>query len=245
MQIDLNCDVGEGIGNEASLMPFISSANIACGFHAGDQHEMQKMVSLCLRYNVAIGAHPSFPDKANFGRTAMHFSATEIQAIIQNQLNTLNKFINDGGTKMHHVKLHGALYNMAARDSQLAKTVATAVKDFDSGLIYYGLAGSVMTGEATQLGLNVAQEAFADRSYQADGSLTPRSAPNALITDTDQAVRQVLQIINTNMVSATNGENIPIRADTICLHGDGPGAMDLAKKINQGLLLAGIEIKRL
>ncbi len=183
LQIDINCDVGEGMGNEELLMPNISSANIACGFHAGDENEMRRVVDLCLKYNVAIGAHPSFPDKENFGRTAMYLPPESIQQLITAQLNILQKITLEAGGKLHHVKPHGALYNMASKDVLLAKSIAAAVKEFDDSLIYYGLAGSVMIDEAVSYGLPVAQEVFADRTYQQDGSLTPRDMAGALITN--------------------------------------------------------------
>jgi UPF0271 protein len=245
LHIDINCDMGEGIGNEELLMPFISSANIACGFHAGDENEMKRMAELCLQYGVAIGAHPSFPDKENFGRAAMNFTAEKIQHIIKVQLNTLNKIVIGRGGRMHHVKPHGALYNTAARDILLAMSIAEAVKDFDSELIYYGLSGSVMIDEARESGLRIAHEVFADRTYQPDGSLTSRSEPGALITNPDKAILQVMQMINEKMVTAANGENIAIQADTICIHGDGSNAVEFAKKIHNSLLAAGIQIKRI
>jgi UPF0271 protein len=243
MHIDLNCDMGEGIGNEALLMPFISSANIACGFHAGDAAEMERVVDLCLQYNVAIGAHPSFADKANFGRTEMHLPTEEIEQLIQIQLSQLNKIVKRAGGTLHHVKPHGALYNMAAKDTVLAKAIATAVKNFDSSLILYGLSGSVMIDEAAQIGLPVAPEVFADRNYQPDGSLTPRSFPGAMITSADLAIAQVLQMINEQQVTAMNGEKISIKAATICIHGDGANAITFVKQINHSLSVAGIQIQ--
>ena len=241
MHIDLNCDMGEGIGNEALLMPFISSANIACGFHAGDAAEMERVVQLCLQHNVAIGAHPSFADKANFGRTEMHLPAGEIEQLIQTQLSQLNKIVIKAGGKLHHIKPHGALYNMAAKDAVLAKAIATAVKNFDGTLVLYGLSGSVMIDEAAQAGLRIAQEVFADRTYQHDGSLTPRSFPGAMITSAELAIQQVLQMINEQQVTAMNSERIPIKAATICIHGDGANAVTFAKQINQSLSVAGIQ----
>ena len=244
MQMDINCDMGEGIGNEELLMPFISSANIACGMHAGDENEMKRVVALCLKYNVAIGAHPSFPDKENFGRAAMNLPAEKVQRLVKEQLNILDKIVIAAGGRMHHVKPHGALYNMAAEDTLLAKAIADAVKDFDSAIIYYGLSGSVMIDEAIKSGLRTAQEVFADRTYQSDGSLTPRSVPGALITNADQVIAQVLQMINEQKVTVANGEKISIQADTICIHGDGINAVEFAKKIYESLLAAGIAIKK-
>ncbi|MEP7109608.1 MAG: 5-oxoprolinase subunit PxpA [Ferruginibacter sp.] len=245
MHIDINCDMAEGTGNEALLMPFISSANIACGFHAGDENEMKRVVALCLKYNVAIGAHPSFPDKENFGRATMNLPAEKVKHLINEQLNILNKIVVAGGAKLHHVKPHGALYNMAAKDRGLARAIAVAVKDFDDELIYYGLSGSVMIDEATESGLQIAREVFADRTYQPDGSLTPRAGPGALITNAGQAIRQVLEIINEKMVTVVNGNNISIQADTVCIHGDGSNAVELAKKIYKGLIATGILIQKI
>jgi 5-oxoprolinase (ATP-hydrolysing) subunit A len=245
MHIDINCDMGEGIGNEELLMPFISSANIACGFHAGDENEMKRVVGLCLQYDIAIGAHPSFPDKENFGRAAMNLTAEKIQQLIKKQLSILNKIVVAAGGKMHYVKPHGALYNMAAGNTLLAMSIAEAVKDFDNTLIYYGLSGSVMIDEAVESGLRPAHEVFADRTYQPDGSLTPRSEPGALITDANQVVMQVMQMINEKMVTATNGDKIEIQADTVCIHGDGPNAVEFAKKINESLNAAGIQIQKI
>ncbi len=242
--IDINCDTGEGTRNEEMLMPFISSANIACGFHAGDENEMRRVINLCLKYDVAIGAHPSFPDKENFGRTNMHLPPERIRELITVQLNILNKITIEAGGELHHVKPHGALYNMACKDALLASVIASTVKDFDGSLIYYGLSGSVMIEEARRCGLSVACEVFADRTYQQDGSLTPRSIPGALITNAAGAMQQVLQMINEQKVTAVNGEVIPIHADTICIHGDGPNAVEFAKKINQGLLAANIQLKK-
>ena len=243
--IDINCDMGEGIGNEMLLMPFISSANIACGFHAGDEAEMKRVVNLCLKYNVAIGAHPSFNDKQNFGRSEMDLSVSEIQYLIKTQLQILHNIVKAAGGKLHHVKPHGALYNMAAKDATLAKAIAGAVKDFDSTLIYYGLSGSVMIEEAMRAGLKTANEVFADRTYQPDGSLTPRSWSYALITNSDEAVLQVLQMIQEKKVTATNGKKISLPADTICIHGDGIHAWEFAKKINDRLVTAGIQIQKI
>ncbi len=181
--IDINCDMGEGMGNEKELMPFISSANIACGYHAGDAATIKEVVNLCLQYNVNIGAHPSFFDRENFGRATMQLSPQEIYTIVTDQLTIINTIAMECGAILHHVKPHGALYNMAAKDIVTANAIAKAVKDFDKRLIYYGLSGSVMIAAAEKIGLQTANEVFADRTYQADGTLTPRTQPNALIND--------------------------------------------------------------
>lgn len=233
--MDINCDMGEGTGNEELLMPFINSANIACGYHAGNEATMQQVIDLCLEHNVHIGAHPSFLDRQNFGRTEMHLPASEIYQLVTDQLVVLNNIITKKGGKMHHVKPHGALYNMAAKDAVLAKAIALAVKDFDSSLIYYGLSGSVMITEAADLGLQTANEVFADRTYQPDGTLTPRSLPDALVGNTDDAVKQVVRFVKENKVITVTGEEIHVRADTICIHGDGKHAVEFAKAIYQKL----------
>jgi 5-oxoprolinase (ATP-hydrolysing) subunit A len=231
--IDINCDMGEGMGNEEQLMPFINSANIACGYHAGDAATMQQVIKLCLQYNVHIGAHPSFLDKENFGRTPMQLSPEEIYTIVTAQLNAINTITKQCGAKLHHVKPHGALYNMAAKNTTIAKAIAQAVKDFDTALIYYGLSGSVMIDEAKKIGLQTANEVFADRTYQSDGSLTPRTQPNALIGNADEVIKQVVKFIKENKVTAATGEDIFIKADTICIHGDGEHAVEFAKAIHK------------
>ena len=223
--------MGEGIGNEKLLMPFINSANIACGYHAGDEDSMKQVIELCLKHQVNIGAHPAFADRENFGRTEMQLSSSAIYQLVTDQLTLINKIALRCGGKLHHVKPHGALYNMAANDAGLAKTIAQAVKDFDDSLIYYGLSGSVMIQEANRLGLQTANEVFADRTYQHDGTLTPRSLPNALLNNVDDAVKQVIKFIKENKVVTITGEEIIVQADTICIHGDGQHAVDFAKAI--------------
>lgn len=233
--IPVNCDIGEGAGNEELLMPFINAANIACGYHAGDEVTMQEVITLCLKNGVEIGAHPSFADRENFGRTAMHLPAYEIYQLVTDQLALLNKIVLRCGGKLHHVKPHGALYNMAAKDAPLARAIAQSVKDFDVSLVYYGLSGSVMISEAEALGLQIANEVFADRTYQPDGSLTPRSASNALLTDVNDVVKQVEKFVKENKVVTIFGQEINVKADTICIHGDGKQAIEFAKAIHQQL----------
>ena len=233
--MDINCDMGEGLGNEESLMPFINSANIACGYHAGDDETMQQVILLCLKYQVNIGAHPSFPDRENFGRTEMQFTATEVYQLVTDQLLKINNTVLECGGRLHHVKPHGALYNMAARDAVLASAIAKAVKDFDDKLIVYGLSGSAMITEAVKLGLQTANEVFADRTYQADGSLTSRSLPNALIQDTGTMLDQLMKFVKENKVRTITGEEISLQADTICIHGDGEHALAFARSIYKKL----------
>jgi UPF0271 protein len=227
--------MGEGLENEAQLIPFISAANIACGYHAGNEETMQHVIRLCLENNVHIGAHPSFDDRENFGRTAIQLPVEEIYNLITAQLEIINTTAIECGAKLHHVKAHGALYNMAAKDKAIAKAIAQAVKDFDVSLIYYGLSGSVMIEEAAKLGLITANEVFADRTYQYDGSLTPRSQKNALIDDSNELIKQVTKFINENKVTTVTGEDIFLKADTICIHGDGANAVEFAKAIYESI----------
>jgi UPF0271 protein len=241
--IDFNCDVGEGTGNDEAIIPFISSANIACGYHAGNEDIIGATVELAIMNNVAIGAHPSFFDKENFGRTEMNLSRAEIYDLVILQLRIINKIIRKSKSKLHHVKPHGALYNMSARDPAIAKSIAEAVKDFDDNLIVFGLSGSCSVTEASKLGLRAANEVFADRTYQDDGSLTPRSQKNALIEDVDKAVAQVLQIAREKTVTSVNGRKISLVADTICIHGDGSNSIQLAGSIYQILKQNHIDIK--
>ena len=231
--IDINCDMGEGTGNEALLLPFIHSANIACGYHAGNNETMEQVIQLCLQHNVHIGAHPSYPDRENFGRTTMQISGEEVYQLVIAQLQKINTIAKINGSKLYHVKPHGALYNTAAKNVETAKAIATAVKDFDASLIYFGLSGSVMTAEASKIGLKVFNEVFADRTYQKDGSLTPRDQPNALLIDREAVQFQVKKIIQENKVFAVSGEEIILKADTICIHGDGEHAVEFAKIIYQ------------
>jgi UPF0271 protein len=243
--IDINCDMGEGIGNDDAIMPFISSANIACGYHAGDEDTMRKTVELAIKNNVAIGAHPSFFDRKNFGRTEMNLAGDEIYDLVLLQLRTIDKIINEKNAKLHHVKPHGALYNMSARNSRIAQAIAQAVKDFDENLILFGLSGSISISVAEGMSLKTGSEVFADRTYQDDASLTPRSESNALIEDEEQMLRQALQMVKDKSVMSVAGKKIPIVADTICIHGDGKHAIRFAKAINEQLALKGIEIKSL
>jgi UPF0271 protein len=246
--IDLNCDMGESfgtwqMGNDSALMDYVSSVNIACGFHAGDASVIRKTIETALQKGVAVGAHPSFPDLQGFGRRAMSLSANEIYDIVLYQIAAVKGICEALGGELHHVKPHGALYNQAAKDPDIAGAIAKAVKAIDENLIFYGLSGSFLISEAEKLGLKTASEVFADRTYQTDGSLTPRSEPNALVTNTENSVRQVLQMISEQRVTAVSGEEIPIRAETVCIHGDGAHALEFAMKIKGELIENGVEIK--
>jgi UPF0271 protein len=241
--IDLNCDLGEGCPNDAELMRFISSANIACGFHAGDANTMKQTVELAIENGVALGAHPSFPDRQNFGRTNMSLPYEEVTRIVGEQISALGKICDEQGTALRHVKPHGALYNMAAKDRELAAAIASAVSGFDPDLIFVGPPNSFMISEAEALGLSTASEVFADRTYQPDGSLTPRSQPNALIENIDECIEHVLRMIREEKVIATEGTPVRIKADTICIHGDGEHAVEFARAINDALRKEEINIQ--
>lgn len=234
-RIDINCDMGEGMATDSLIMPYISSANIACGYHAGGEAIIKQTIDLCLQHGVKIGAHPSFKDKENFGRKEIHLASDEIYALIIQQLVKVDLIAKQKGTRLHHVKPHGALYNMSAKDKDIARSIATAVKDFDESLVLYGLSGSYSIAEAKDVGLQTANEVFADRTYQDDGSLTPRSRQDALIQDADEAVAQVLQMMNEKTVTTVSGKRIPIKAETVCIHGDSIHAAFFAKTLNESL----------
>jgi 5-oxoprolinase (ATP-hydrolysing) subunit A len=242
--VDLNCDIGEGCGNDAELMRFITSANIACGFHAGDEATMRRTVELALENGVAIGAHPGYPDRENFGRTDMTLPADEVRRLILVQLEAIQAVCGELGTRIRHVKPHGALYNQAARDTELAKAIAGAVAEFDKALILYGLSGSHSISEAEKVGLMTASEVFADRTYQNGGTLTPRSRPNALISETETSLTQVLDMIKYGRVRSTEATMVAIKAETVCIHGDGPNAVEFARLIRERLTSEGIQIER-
>ena len=235
LHCDLNCDMGEGIGNDELIAPYITSVNIACGYHAGDESTMHKTVLLAQKYKVNIGAHPSFLDRENFGRTEIKKLPEEVYELVSKQIKMLQKITLDNNIELHHVKPHGALYNMAARDKVLAHIIAKAVKDCDEDLVLFGLSNSFLISEATAIGLKTASEVFADRTYQSDGSLTPRTQPNAMIEDIEEVVRQVLMMVRHGEVKTISGNHIPIVAETICIHGDGKNAVELAKVINAAL----------
>ncbi len=227
--------MGEGIGHDALIMPYITSVSIACGFHAGNVNAMYDTIELAVKHNVSVGAHVSYMDKTNFGRTEMNLPQEEVYELVAQQLILLKEITDLFNIQLTHVKPHGALYNQSARDAALAKTIARAVKDFDQQLILFGLSGSYSTREAELLGLKTSSEVFADRSYQDDGSLTARSQPGALIEDVNKAVKQVLQMIDEGTVTTVSGKTIPIRAQTICIHGDGIHAVQFAKAIHDAL----------
>jgi UPF0271 protein len=231
------------LNNDLALLPWISSINIACGLHAGDPHTMHELVTASLEAGIAIGAHPSFNDRDNFGRSNTAFSPEKIYDLIIYQVGALQAFLKVNGASLHHVKPHGALYNMAAADPVMAKAIAQAVSDLDPTLVLYGLSGSQLITAATAAGLRTASEVFADRTYQPNGSLTPRSQPGALIEDDTVSLAQVMQMVQQSSVTAVDGTTIPITANTICVHSDGTHALPFAQHIHHALKQQGIEIK--
>ncbi len=245
--IDLNADLGESfgawrMGDDAGVMPWISSANVACGFHAGDPAIMRATVALCLEHGVAIGAHVSLPDLQGFGRREMKVAPDDAYAQTLYQLGALHAFVHAAGSHLHHVKPHGALYNMAARDRTLADAIARAVRDFDPTLILVGLAGGALIDAGHAAGLPVQREGFCDRRYRADGSLTPRSEPGAVIEDIDAAVAQAVSIATRGEATTADGSRVAMQADTVCVHGDRANAAAFAERLHRALQDAGLRI---
>ena len=250
MQIDLNCDLGEAFGNysfggDKDILPLITSANIACGFHAGDANVMNETIQLAKRHNIGIGAHPGLPDLQGFGRRKLDMSPEEVYNIVVYQLGALNSFCQIHDVKMNHVKPHGALYQMGAKDKSIASAIAQAVYDFDKTLVFVGLANTLLISEAKKLGLKTASEVFADRRYEDDGQLVSRKEPDAVISDSDEALNQVVKMVTENKVISKNNKEITLQADTICVHGDGAHALEFVTKIREKLTKEGIDIQSL
>ncbi len=247
MAIDLNCDMGESfgayaLGADEALMPLVTSANIACGYHAGDPMVMDRTVRLALRYGVGIGAHPGFPDLMGFGRRAMHLRPEEIENYVLYQVGALEAFVRSVGAELTHVKPHGALYNMAARDPEIARAVARGVARAGPRRILVGLANSALIQAAAEVGLPAAREGFADRAYLPDGTLAPRHLPGAVIEDPERAADQAVSIALRREVRTVGGEVIPLVADTLCIHGDTPGAVEIARAVRRRLEDAGVDV---
>ena len=250
MHIDLNCDMGESfgrytLGEDSVLLDIVTSANIACGFHAGDPVVMADTVQQAVRKEVAIGAHPGYPDLQGFGRRAMALSPSELIAVILYQIGALAGFTRAAGTRLSHVKPHGALYNTAARDKVIAEAVVKAVKSFDPSIIVVTLPGSILQNIAESQGLRVAAEGFADRAYQADGSLVPRSQPDAVIHNPDHVAERAVRMVTNQRVQSYTGEDIVFNIDTLCVHGDTPGAAQIAQKVRTALEGAGVVLTAL
>jgi 5-oxoprolinase (ATP-hydrolysing) subunit A len=249
-RIDLNCDMGEmpealADGSQDALMQYVSSANIACGGHAGDAQMMRTTIEQALRRNVAVGAHPGYDDRANFGRIELQLSPEQISASVHRQILALEEIAQQCGARIGHVKPHGALYNQAARNREIARAIAEGVRRWKPDVILVGLAGSAMLEEFRAAGFPVAAEAFADRRYERDGSLRSRKFSGALLQDSEKAAEQALQIVEQGNVVAADGSSLSLHADTICVHGDTPGAVGIAAAVHQRLTQAGITIKAL
>lgn len=246
-RVDLNCDLGESfgayrLGRDEEILPYVSSVNIACGFHAGDPATMRKTVGLALTHGTAIGAHPGLPDLAGFGRRNMEISPQEAYDMIVYQIGALQGFVQAEGGRLQHVKPHGALYNMAAKRPELAQSIAQAVYRVDPQLILFGLSGSELVKAGKALGLRTASEVFADRTYQQDGSLTSRREANALITQPAQAAAQVIRMVKEGRVQSLQGVDVPLVADTVCIHGDGAHAVEFARQIREQLAAAEVKV---
>lgn len=250
MKIDLNCDLGEAFGNysfggDHQIIPLITSANIACGFHAGDENVMYETVKLAKENGVGIGAHPGFHDIQGFGRRNMDLSPDEIYTLVAYQIGALSAFCRIHDVKINHVKPHGALYNMGARDKDIAHAIAQAVYDVDPSLILVGLSNTLLVSEAEAIGLISANEVFADRRYEENGQLVSRKESDAVLTDTDEAIEQVVKMVKENKVIAKTGKEIELKADTICVHGDGAHALEFVSEIRERLTKEGISITKL
>ncbi|UIN50678.1 LamB/YcsF family protein [Bacillus safensis] len=247
-QVDINCDLGESfgqytIGADEQILEYVTSANIACGFHAGDPTVMRKTVRMALDKGVKIGAHPGLQDLAGFGRRPMAISAEEAYDLVIYQIGALSAFLKAEGGTMQHVKPHGALYNMAAENTELSESIAQAVYDVDPNLVLFGLSGSELALAGERIGLQVAHEVFSDRTYQTDGTLTSRREQHALIEEDERAVQQVVRMVREGRVRTVQGEDIELKADTVCIHGDGSHALQFAKTITAKLKEAGIHLK--
>lgn len=248
--IDINSDLGEfaeasRLENDRSVLRFVTSANIACGFHASDPFTMAKAVRMAKEAGVSVGAHPGFPDRENFGRREMPFPPEEVRAMMLYQIGALQAICRSEGTALTHVKPHGALYNMAAKDKTLALAIAEAIASYDKDLIFVGLSGSLMEQAAKEKDLRFAAEVFADRAYEDDGTLVPRSKAGALIEDENLAVRRMLRLLREGVIESVNGRDIPLAADTICVHGDSPKALAFAAKLREALEAEGIAVQAL
>jgi UPF0271 protein len=245
VSVDLNCDLGEGAGEDERILPFVSSVNVACGFHAGDPSTIRATVRLAARHGVAVGAHPSYPDRAGFGRTPMDRAPGLVQDDVVYQVAALRAFCAAERVPLVHVKPHGALYNAAAQDRALAEAIGRAVREVDPGLVVVCLAGSPMADVLRRLGLRCAEEAFADRGYTAQGTLVPRGRPGALVQDPAAVAGRVAAMARDRRVASVDGTPVAVPADTICLHGDTPGAAELARSIRARLAAEGVEVRSL
>ena len=250
LTVDLNCDMGEAetseqVAQELQILPLVTSVNIACGGHAGNPTTMRRTVQAARAQNLAIGAHPGFPNRLSHGRREQEWTTKSVRELIHSQVGALREICREEGVRISHVKPHGALYNMAARDRSLADAIGTAVLDFDPALLLIGLAGSALIAAGEAVGLRVAAEGFADRGYRADGSLVPRNQPGAVVDDVAAVVAQALSLVRDGTVRTVDGTMLSLRIDSLCLHGDTAGALRLAQTIRRMLIEAGVALARI
>ncbi len=250
IEININCDLGEKSKHHSNkhdpdLLEIVNSANVACGYHAGDEQTMNQIVEISKNNGVSIGAHPSFNDPENFGRERMNLSSLEIEKLIFNQYEILQKIATKHGESVSHIKPHGALNNMACEDIDLATTLAKTIKQIDKNLIYLVPTGSKMEEAAKKQDMKIACEIFADRNYEDDGNLVSRKKPHALITDPDQAKKHVLKMVKTQSLNCHSGKQIPCEIDSVCIHGDNESSLATAKSIKNNLIENGLELKAL
>lgn len=248
MRTDLNADVGESfgayvLGHDPAIIPCVTSVSVACGFHAGDPGVMRETVALARQHGVAVGAHPGFPDLAGFGRRQMQLTPTEVEDLVVYQIGALSAVAAAQGVRLQHVKPHGALYNMGARDPQLADAIARAIAAVDARLLLVGLSGSALIDAGRRAGLRTASEVFADRGYRSDGSLVPRSAEGAVLEDSEVVSARALEMVRRLEIASVDGGPVRVQPDTICIHGDTPGAANLARAIRRALEDAGVAVK--
>ena len=250
LSVDLNADLGESfgaytIGMDAQVLPHVTSVNVACGYHAGDPMVMERTVRMAKKEGTAVGAHPGYPDLQGFGRRNMAVSPEDARVMVMYQIGALNAFLTAEGMRMQHVKLHGALYNAAARDLDLALAICDGIHAVLPSVIFLGLAGSQMVRAARETGLRFASEVFADRAYMPDGSLVPRSRPGAVIHDTETAIARTLRMVKEGSVESIDGTVVPLQADSICVHGDNPEAIRFVEQIHQALEDGGVQVRAL
>ena len=250
MEININCDLGESsklhsTENDPLLLEIVNSANIACGYHAGDRPTMEKTIEISKKNNVSIGAHPSFNDRENFGRKRLNLSSNDIQRLVIDQINILSNIANDKGIKVTHVKPHGALNNMACENYDLAKTISEAIIEVNKELIFLVPTGSQLESAGKKLNMKIAAEIFADRNYEDDGNLVSRSKENAMITDPEIAKKHVIKMVENQALNCYSGKQIPCEIDSVCVHGDGKSAVDTAKQIREGLIKSGVTLNPL
>ena len=250
MEININCDLGESsklhsTENDPLLLEIVNSANIACGYHAGDKRTMEKTIEISKKNNVSVGAHPSFNDPENFGRKRLNLPPNEIKKLVIDQINILSKIANNNGIEVTHVKPHGALNNMACENYDLAKIISESIIEVNKELIFLVPTGSQMEKAGKKLGMKIAAEIFADRNYEDDGNLVSRSKKNAMITDPEMAKKHVIKMVENQAINCYSGKQIPCEIDSICVHGDGESAVNMAKKIKEGLIQSGVTLNPL